>query len=105
MAVVVISAGMGLTRTAVYIAVAALIVPALIEIGIRLMTAPMFAFCLGVVSTITPPLASVSFAAVAIARSPLMVTGSSQPGPVLQAIRSLSLVSAIPVLSLKARCG
>ena len=66
--------GMGITTTAVYITVAALIVPSLIEIGVRPMAAHMFAFYYGVVSTITPPVALASFAAAAIAGSPPMAT-------------------------------
>ncbi|MPY70675.1 MAG: TRAP transporter fused permease subunit [Alphaproteobacteria bacterium] len=66
--------GMGITTTAVYITVAALIVPALIKIGVAPMAAHMFAFYYGVVSTITPPVALASFAAAAIAGSPPMAT-------------------------------
>jgi len=66
--------GMGITTTAVYITVAALIVPSLIEIGVTPMAAHMFAFYYGVVSTITPPVALASFAAAAIAGSPPMAT-------------------------------
>ncbi len=66
--------GMGITTTAVYITVAALIVPSLIEIGVEPMAAHMFAFYYGVVSTITPPVALASFAAAAIAGTPPMAT-------------------------------
>ena len=66
--------GMGITTTAVYITVAALIVPSLIEIGVNPMAAHLFAFYYGVVSTITPPVALASFAAAAIAGSPPMAT-------------------------------
>ena len=66
--------GMGITTTAVYITVAALIVPSLIEIGVSPMAAHMFAFYYGVVSTITPPVALASFAGAAIAGSPPMAT-------------------------------
>lgn len=66
--------GMGITTTAVYITVAALIVPALIEIGVAPMAAHMFAFYYGVVSSITPPVALASFAAAAIAGSKPMAT-------------------------------
>lgn len=66
--------GMGVTTTAVYITVAALIVPALIETGVTPMAAHLFAFYYGVVSTITPPVALASFAAAAIAGSSPMVT-------------------------------
>ena len=66
--------GMGMTTTAVYITVAALIVPSLIDSGIMPIAAHMFAFYFGVVSTITPPVALASFAAAAIAKSPPMAT-------------------------------
>lgn len=66
--------GMGITTTAVYITVAALIVPALIKTGIEPIAAHMFAFYFGVVSTITPPVALAAFAAAAIAKTPPMAT-------------------------------
>ncbi len=66
--------GMGITTTAVYITVAALIVPALIKSGIVPIAAHMFAFYFGVVSAITPPVALASFAAAAIAKTPPMAT-------------------------------
>jgi TRAP transporter 4TM/12TM fusion protein len=66
--------GMGMTTTAVYITVAALIVPSLIHLKVEPMAAHMFAFYYGVVSTITPPVALASFAAAAIAGSSPMAT-------------------------------
>ncbi|MEX2518808.1 MAG: TRAP transporter permease [Paracoccaceae bacterium] len=66
--------GMGITTTAVYITVAALIVPALIRMGVEPIAAHMFAFYFGVVSTITPPVALAAFAAAAIAKTPPMAT-------------------------------
>ena len=66
--------GMGMTTTAVYITVAALIVPSLVEIGVTPMAAHLFAFYFGVVSSITPPVALASFAAAAIAGAPAMGT-------------------------------
>ena len=66
--------GMGVTTTAVYITVAALIVPALVKIGIEPIAAHMFAFYFGVVSTITPPVALAAFAGAAIAKTPPMAT-------------------------------
>ncbi len=66
--------GMGMTTTAVYITVAALIVPSLIQLNVEPMAAHFFAFYYGVVSTITPPVALASFAAAAIAGSPQMAT-------------------------------
>ena len=66
--------GMGMTTTAVYITVAALIVTSLIQAGVTPIAAHMFAFYFGVVSTITPPVALASFAGAAIAKSPPMAT-------------------------------
>lgn len=66
--------GMGITTTAVYITVAALIVPALVKAGIEPIAAHMFAFYFGVVSSITPPVALAAFAAAAIAKTPPMAT-------------------------------
>ena len=66
--------GMGITTTAVYITVAALIVPAVIKIGVEPIAAHMFAFYFGVVSSITPPVALAAFAAAAIAKTPPMAT-------------------------------
>ena len=66
--------GMGLTTTAVYITVAALIVPALEKIGVEPIAAHMYAFYFGVVSTITPPVALAAFAAAAIAGTGPMAT-------------------------------
>jgi TRAP transporter 4TM/12TM fusion protein len=66
--------GMGITTTAVYITVAALIVPALVKIGIEPIAAHMFAFYFGVVSSITPPVALAAFAAAAIAKTGPMAT-------------------------------
>ena len=73
-AVAAIILGMGMTTTAVYITVAALIVPSLVKAGILPVAAHMFAFYFGVVSSITPPVALASFAAAAIAKSPPMAT-------------------------------
>ena len=73
-AIAAIVLGMGMTTTAVYITVAALIVPSLIKAGVFPIAAHMFAFYFGVVSSITPPVALASFAAAAIAKSPPMAT-------------------------------
>jgi len=73
-AVAAIVLGMGMTTTAVYITVAALVAPALIEMGVEPMGAHLFAFYYGVVSTITPPVALAAFAAAGIAGSGPMRT-------------------------------
>jgi len=67
--------GMGLTTTAVYITVAALVVPALEGMGVVPIAGHLFAFYFGLVSAITPPVALASFAAAGIAGSPPMKTG------------------------------
>ncbi len=69
--------GMGLTTTAVYITVAALVVPSLVEMGVEPMAAHLFAFYYGLVSAITPPVALAAFAGAGIARSNPMQTGFS----------------------------
>lgn len=73
-AVASIILGMGLTTTAVYITLAALIIPALQRMEIAPISAHMFAFYYGAVSTITPPVALAAFAAAAIAGTPPMST-------------------------------
>ena len=67
--------GMGLTTTAVYITLAALVIPALVKMGVAPMAAHLFAFYFGLVSAITPPVALASFAAAGIAGSNPMQTG------------------------------
>jgi TRAP-type uncharacterized transport system fused permease subunit len=66
--------GMGITTTAVYITLAALIIPSLIRMQVAPMAAHMFAFYFGVVSAITPPVALAAFSAAAIAGTPPMAT-------------------------------
>jgi TRAP transporter 4TM/12TM fusion protein len=67
--------GMGLTTTAVYITLAALVIPALVHMGVTPIAAHLFAFYFGLVSAITPPVALAAFAAAGIAGSNPMVTG------------------------------
>jgi TRAP transporter 4TM/12TM fusion protein len=69
--------GMGLTTTAVYITVAALVVPSLISMGVEPIAAHLFAFYYGLVSAITPPVALAAFAGAGIAGSNPMQTGFS----------------------------
>jgi TRAP transporter 4TM/12TM fusion protein len=73
-AVAAVILGMGMTTTAVYITVAALIVPALLQLDVVPMAAHLFAFYYGIVSAITPPIALAAFAAAAIAESRPMAT-------------------------------
>ncbi len=66
--------GMGMTTTAVYITLAVLIIPAIIQMGVLPMAAHLFCFYFGVISNITPPVAVAAFAAAGIARTNPMRT-------------------------------
>lgn len=67
--------GMGLPTLAVYILVATLIAPAMVETGIAPMSAHMFVLYLGMLSFITPPVCIAAFAAANLARADPMLTG------------------------------
>jgi len=67
--------GMGLTTTAVYVTVAALVIPTLIKMGVAPMAAHMFALYFGCLSAITPPVAMAAYAAAGVADSNPMRTG------------------------------
>ena len=67
--------GLGLTTTACYIFLAILVAPALEKVGLNRMAVHMFIFYWGMLSSITPPVATASFAAAGIAGSPAMKTG------------------------------
>lgn len=60
--------GMGLPTTGVYLLMASLAAPALVQLGIAPMQAHMFVFYYGMLSMITPPIAMASFAAASIAQ-------------------------------------
>ena len=59
--------GMGMPTSAVYIVLAAILAPGLIELGFPPIAAHLFIFFGAVMSNITPPLAIASFAAAAVA--------------------------------------
>jgi TRAP transporter 4TM/12TM fusion protein len=67
--------GMGMPTIAVYILVATLIAPAMIETGIDPMAAHMFVLYLAMLSFITPPVCIAAFAAANLARADPMRTG------------------------------
>lgn len=67
--------GMGMPTAGVYILLAILIAPSLVEVGINPLAAHMFIFYLGMMSLITPPVAVAAFFAASIARAPPMLTG------------------------------
>jgi TRAP-type uncharacterized transport system fused permease subunit len=67
--------GMGLPTTAAYIMLATAVVPALVEMGVPLLTAHMFVFFYGCVAAITPPVALASYVAAAIAQADMNRVG------------------------------
>jgi TRAP transporter 4TM/12TM fusion protein len=74
-AVISIILGMGMPTTAVYVLLAALIAPSLIETGVPKLAAHMFIFYFGMLSMITPPVALAAYAAANIAKAGVMETG------------------------------
>jgi TRAP transporter 4TM/12TM fusion protein len=74
-AVVCIVLGMGLPTLGVYVLLAALVAPALVQLGIQPIAAHLYVLYFGMMSMITPPIALAAFAAASIARAPAMATG------------------------------
>jgi TRAP transporter 4TM/12TM fusion protein len=74
-ALVGIILGMGMPTTSVYIILAVLVAPTLVNMGIMPMAAHLFIFYFGVISMITPPVCLATFAAASIAGSPQVKTG------------------------------
>ncbi len=67
--------GMGMPTTAVYILLAVLVAPALVQLGIDPLAAHLFIFYFGMVSMITPPICLAAYTAAAIAQADAMRTG------------------------------
>lgn len=67
--------GMGMPPTAVYLTVVTIVVPALIEFGVKPISAHLFCFYFGAISAITPPVCLAAFAAAAISGARPMATG------------------------------
>tara|TARA_R110002051_G_scaffold4386_4_gene23402 strand:- start:17880 stop:19778 length:1899 start_codon:yes stop_codon:yes gene_type:complete len=66
--------GMGLPTTAAYLILATVVAPALVEVGVPILTAHLFVFFYGCISTITPPVALASYVAAGIAGSDINKT-------------------------------
>ena len=66
--------GMGLPTTAAYVVLAALGAPALVQLGVPLLSAHLFIFYFGCISNVTPPVSLAAFAASGIAGSPPLRT-------------------------------
>lgn len=67
--------GMGLPTTAAYLILATVVAPALSKMGVPMLTAHMFVFFYGCVSTITPPVALASYVAAGIAGAEINKVG------------------------------
>jgi TRAP-type uncharacterized transport system fused permease subunit len=67
--------GMGMPTTPAYIVMTALLIPALIKLGVAVPAAHMFAFYFAILSAITPPVALAVYAAAGLAKSDLWATG------------------------------
>ena len=67
--------GMGMPTLGVYVLLAVLIAPALVEVGISPLAAHMFILYLGMMSFVTPPLAIAAFFAANLAKGDPMKTG------------------------------
>ena len=67
--------GMGMPTTAVYILLATLMAPSIVETGVTKMAAHMFVLYFGMLSMITPPVALAAYAAANISKAGVMETG------------------------------
>ncbi len=76
-AIVSIILGMGMPTLGVYLLVATLVAPAMVEVGITPMAAHLFALYFGMLSMITPPVAIAAFAAATVAGSDPMKTAAA----------------------------
>jgi TRAP transporter 4TM/12TM fusion protein len=74
-ALVCIVLGMGMPTIGVYVLVATLVAPAMIEVGVSPMAAYMYVLYFGMLSFITPPICIAAFAAAKLADSDQMETG------------------------------
>jgi TRAP transporter 4TM/12TM fusion protein len=74
-AIVSILLGMGMPTTGVYVLLATIVAPALVQLGILPLGAHFFIFYFGMMSMITPPVAMAAFAAASLAGTDPMKTG------------------------------
>lgn len=74
-ALISIVLGMGMPTVGVYVLLATLVAPALIEVGVPKIAAHLFVLYFGMMSMITPPIALAAFTAASLAGAPPMRTG------------------------------
>ncbi|MFV2033858.1 MAG: TRAP transporter permease [Halocynthiibacter sp.] len=67
--------GMGLPTTAAYLVLATVVAPALVKLGVPILTAHFFVFYYGCISTITPPVALAAYVAGGIAETDVNKVG------------------------------
>jgi TRAP transporter 4TM/12TM fusion protein len=90
-AVVSMILGMGMPTTAVYILLAVLVAPALVQLGIDPLGAHLFIFYFGMISMVTPPICLAAYTAAAIGQTDPMRTG-------LEATRLATVAYVVPFL-------
>jgi len=76
-AIISVVLGMGMPTVGVYLLLATIVIPSMVESGIQPLSAHMFAFYFGILSMITPPVAVAAFAAATLANCDFMKTGWS----------------------------
>jgi len=76
-ALISIVLGMGMPTVGVYILLATLVAPALVEVGVSVMAAHLFVFYFGLLSMVTPPVALAAFAGANIAEANAWTTSWS----------------------------
>lgn len=79
-AVLSVILGMGMPTVGVYILLATLIAPGLVEMGVQPIAAHLFVMYFGMMSMITPPVAIAAFTASVIAKAPPVETAVSAVG-------------------------
>jgi TRAP transporter 4TM/12TM fusion protein len=99
--VVCIVLGMGMPTSGVYVLLAFLVAPGLIEAGVAKIPAHLFILYFGMMSMITPPIALAAFAAAALSRDDPMKTGfaAMRMGWVAYVIPFMFVLSPTLVLS------
>jgi TRAP transporter 4TM/12TM fusion protein len=74
-AIVCIVLGMGMPTAVIYVMLAVLVGPALVQLGIAPLGAHLFLFYFGMLSMITPPVCLATYAAASIGKADFMKTG------------------------------
>ena len=74
-AIICLILGMGLPTSAAYVITVVIALPALMKIGVLPIAGHMFVFYYAILAAVTPPVATASYTAASIARSPVMKTG------------------------------